>query len=31
VTLDEHGGFDLCAEDGDKPVELFGAHVTAWW
>jgi hypothetical protein len=31
VTLDEHGGFDLYAEDGDNPVELLGAHVTAWW
>jgi hypothetical protein len=31
VVLDAHGGFDLHAEDGDRPVELFVAHVTGWW
>jgi hypothetical protein len=31
VVLDADGGFELHAEDGDRPVELFVAHVTGWW
>jgi hypothetical protein len=31
VCLDERGGFEVVAEDPDNPVELFVAHVTAWW
>jgi hypothetical protein len=31
VCLDATGGFEVLAEDRDNPVELFVAHVTAWW
>ena len=31
VCLDGDGGFEVVAEDSSNPVELFVAHVTAWW
>ena len=31
VGLDAAGGFELYAEDAGNPIELYVAHVTAWW
>lgn len=31
VVLDSSGNFEVFAEDSNNPIELFTAHVTAWW
>ncbi len=31
VVLDAAGNFEVFAEDSNSQIELFAAHVTAWW